>query len=322
MDVLVLEDIDVKYNEIFEDSANEESEEEDSILEDESDEDEDYEMSEEEGDEDEDDEEEEPDFDPFVFELSDNFKFASLITKSNSQTAIYKATCRTTQVTVCIKITLNKLNQIPIEVKILEYIKRLGGHKNIQALLGVCHFPDAAWVVITKFYESIKEEDIFGHKDIIHNYTKQLLEGLQFLHSNSIIHRDIKPSNLLWDGTILIIIDFDLACWNHKQGHTQCVGTDGYVAPEVLCFHRDVAERVNYFQQIDLYSVGCVFAGLNHSVSEDSMEERYFYVWRKKYIKSKETDDQLFLGLIHHNTAKRLTAQMALQSDYILQRIE
>ena len=43
----------------------------------------------------------------------------------------------------------------------------------------------------------------FGAFDecIIKKFTKQLLEGLDFLHSNHVIHADLKGANILFDGT-------------------------------------------------------------------------------------------------------------------------
>src|SRR4029079_15714424 len=141
------------------------------------------------------------------------------------------------------------------------------------------------------------------------------------LHANSIIHRDIKPSNLLWnhDQKHLTICDFDLATWNHSTFHISSVGTDSFMAPEVLAFGRDVPyERKPYGQEIDLYSAGCVFAALMHSICETDMKEKYIYAWRKKYSKkSKEEEDLLFLKLLEHDPLKRISALHALQSNYI-----
>ena len=42
----------------------------------------------------------------------------------------------------------------------------------------------------------------FGAFDecVIRSFAKQLLEGLDFLHSNNVIHADLKGANILFDG--------------------------------------------------------------------------------------------------------------------------
>lgn len=87
-------------------------------------------------------------------------------------------------------------------------------------------------------------------------------KSLEYLKKKQIIHRDIKPSNILRkdESSIsdLILIDFGQSIQqkdlrNLKKNKLPfCVGTPGYIAPEML-------EGRNFDTQSDIWSLGCLF---------------------------------------------------------------
>lgn len=78
---------------------------------------------------------------------------------------------------------------------------------------------------------------------------KQILQGIQYLHSMGVAHRDIKPENLLLDGRGHVkITDFGVSdvfrmCWEKKTHLSKGLcGSEPYIAPELFehkgeCFH-------------------------------------------------------------------------------------
>lgn len=103
----------------------------------------------------------------------------------------------------------------------------------------------------------------------------QLLAGMNYINSASVLHRDLKPSNLLIDIQTcnLKICDFGLArglcgqqdaiddasdgaqkiITREAQEYTEYVVTRWYRAPEIMLgFH-------GYDQAIDMWSIGCIF---------------------------------------------------------------
>ncbi|EUD66919.1 CMGC/CDK protein kinase [Plasmodium inui San Antonio 1] len=87
---------------------------------------------------------------------------------------------------------------------------------------------------------------------------KQLLSGVDYLHTNWVMHRDLKTTNLLYSNKgVLKICDFGMARkFGHINNHniTRNVVTLWYRAPELL-----LGERC-YTNKIDIWSVGCIFA--------------------------------------------------------------
>ncbi|XP_032675544.1 cyclin-dependent kinase 4-like [Odontomachus brunneus] len=92
---------------------------------------------------------------------------------------------------------------------------------------------------------------------LVRQMSKEILCGVEFLHSHRIIHRDLKPQNLLVtrDGRIKIA-DFGLAkTYDFEMRLTSVVVTQWYRAPEVLL-------GCSYATPVDIWSVGCIMAEL------------------------------------------------------------
>ena len=81
----------------------------------------------------------------------------------------------------------------------------------------------------------------------------QLINGLEYIHSQNIVHRDLKPENLLLSkGNILKIIDFGLSnFYNGKPLSTPC-GSPCYASPEMVSGNKYNGCR------IDVWSTGII----------------------------------------------------------------
>lgn len=96
--------------------------------------------------------------------------------------------------------------------------------------------------------------------------TKQILEGINYVHQLGISHRDLKPDNILimQDEPILVkITDFGLAKFsdNLTVMKTFC-GTLAYLAPEVITGKYGPSQasqaNSNYSSLVDIWSLGCL----------------------------------------------------------------
>jgi len=84
------------------------------------------------------------------------------------------------------------------------------------------------------FFDMVMTHQISFNDKLIRTYFHQLIEGLEYLHSEGVAHLDIKLENLLvGENFQLKIADFDNACI-HGQSYTIARGTAFYRAPEII----------------------------------------------------------------------------------------
>ncbi|KAJ1440139.1 kinase-like domain-containing protein [Ochromonadaceae sp. CCMP2298] len=86
-------------------------------------------------------------------------------------------------------------------------------------------------------------------------YLAQIVESLQYLHSNLVIHRDLKLGNLFIDANMRIKVgDFGLATrLTHADERRKTIcGTPNYIAPEIL------EGKTGHSFEVDIWSTGVI----------------------------------------------------------------
>jgi serine/threonine protein kinase/acetyl esterase/lipase len=122
-----------------------------------------------------------------------------------------------------------------------------------------------------ELFDRLVEKVHYNELDARH-ITRQIFEGIAYLHEHDIIHRDLKPENILLrdkeEPSHIVISDFGLSKFIPDDGHllmTAC-GSPQYVAPEVLLGN-------GYGPTVDIWSGGviayCLLAGYTPFYGED-----------------------------------------------------
>ncbi|XP_049628941.1 mitogen-activated protein kinase kinase kinase 19 isoform X2 [Suncus etruscus] len=155
--------------------------------------------------------------------------------------------------------TKKEYQKLQEEVELLKALK----HVNIVAYLGTCLEEN----IVSIFMEFVPGGSIssiinrFGPlpEMVFCKYTKQILQGVAYLHENCVVHRDIKGNNVMLMPTgIIKLIDFGCAkrlAWAGLNGtHSDMLksmhGTPYWMAPEVI-------NESGYGRKSDIWSIGC-----------------------------------------------------------------
>ena len=114
--------------------------------------------------------------------------------------------------------------------------------------------------LIFQYYQSdllklLKKSNEPLEENLIRVIFKEILQGVEYLHSQGIIHRDLKPDNVLvgQEGKI-VLADFDLARVLQGLPLSKGVATVYYRPPEI--FYGDIS----YDYSLDMWSLGCILA--------------------------------------------------------------
>lgn len=146
----------------------------------------------------------------------------------------------------------------------IEILKRVD-HPNVVKLHEIFETDTDLYIVMQlinggELFEKIVQLTCYTEQDAS-KIVRQLLLGIQGLHSERVVHRDLKPENLLlsddsFDADVLIT-DFELSFVlpDGEDLMLRAVGTPGYIAPEVLAT-LDTGE--GYGREIDLWSAGVI----------------------------------------------------------------
>ncbi|RCK67147.1 Serine/threonine-protein kinase RAD53 [Candida viswanathii] len=166
--------------------------------------------------------------------------------------------------------------------------------------------------------------------------TKQILEGIAYVHKMGISHRDLKPDNILimQDDPILVkITDFGLAKFsdNLTVMKTFC-GTLAYVAPEVITgkfgsSQMELQQREDYSSLVDMWSLGCLvyvlltshlpFNGKNQQQMFAKIKRGEFHEAPLNSYDISEEGRDFLESCLQVNPKLRLTAEEALNHKWL-----
>jgi calcium/calmodulin-dependent protein kinase I len=130
-------------------------------------------------------------------------------------------------------------------------------HPSVIALLGYFESKSSMCVCLElgdggELYDHIVDSGKLSEAEAA-GIIRSVVEGVAYMHANSLVHRDLKPENIVQCGGTWKIIDFGFSrVIESKTARMKSfVGTLNYVAPEVV-------RRETYQSSVDVWSIGVI----------------------------------------------------------------
>ncbi|XP_037938702.1 mitogen-activated protein kinase kinase kinase 13 isoform X2 [Teleopsis dalmanni] len=138
----------------------------------------------------------------------------------------------------------------------IKHLRKLD-HVNIIKFKGVCT-QSPVFCIIMEFcpygplQNILKENEVMLPSRLV-SWSKQIANGMQYLHSHKIIHRDLKSPNILIStNEVVKISDFGTSReWNEISTKMSFAGTVAWMAPEVI-------RNEPCSEKVDIWSYGVV----------------------------------------------------------------
>ncbi|CAK7267791.1 Serine/threonine protein kinase [Sporothrix epigloea] len=217
----------------------------------------------------------------------------------------------------------------PLDERQIEYQTReirlhymASAHPNVVSIHQIIDtYPDCLFVVLEYcaegdlFYNITERGHFVGKDELARQVFCQLLDAVQYLHSNGIYHRDLKPENILVadNGETLKLADFGLATALERSEDYGC-GSTFYMSPE--CLGQNSKRPYYYCAPNDVWSLGVILVNLTcgrnpwkQAAVDDSTYRAY--VQNPKFLKtilplSDELDD-ILSRIFASNPDQRIT---------------
>ncbi|XP_055624463.1 myosin light chain kinase, smooth muscle-like [Toxorhynchites rutilus septentrionalis] len=202
-------------------------------------------------------------------------------------------------------------------------------HPRLIQLYDAFDFENKVYVILElvqggELFERVIDDDFVLTEKACAVFMRQICEGMEYIHSRSIIHLDMKPENILCltkTGNRIKIIDFGFARRYDPDKKLQVLfGTPEFTAPEVINY-----DEISFYT--DMWSLGVIcyvlLSGLSPFIGDNDMatmnnvmQGNYSFNYSSFDVVSEDAMDFVRKLLVREGK-KRLSAQQALKHKWL-----